>query len=430
MYYFRKSVLSNNTHLTNFIICHYKSVKSAIFVTYAHVVTKMAFFVSPKYYYKMKKKQKERIIRMKENVTIRYKELSNGNKSLYLDIYNEGKRSYEFLKLYLLPELTVQDKLRNQAVLVQAEIVRLQHSMNILLSPQPVIEETPETTLSLTDWMHTYSFRKKEKGQSEAFSQQINKALLHLMKYKKEEIAIEEVSKDYCIGFIHYLKESCLSNATISAYFRCLNCALNAAVKDSLIPVNPISLIPSDERIRLLESTREFLTVDEIKSLVKSSCRHEGVKKAYLFSCLSGLRLSDIKRLCWKNISKEQNQWRISVLMKKTQRFLHLPLSYEAVKLLPDTDWENPEIPVFDLPSDEQINAILKKWVAENGINKHITFHTARHTYATLLLTVGVDIYTVSKLLGHSQIKTTQIYAKIIDRKKDNAVNLIPHMIP
>ena len=359
----------------------------------------------------MKKKQKERIIRMKENVTIRYKELSNGNKSLYLDIYNEGKRSYEFLKLYLLPELTVQDKLRNQAVLVQAEIVRLQHSMNILLSPQPVIEETPETTLSLTDWMHTYSFRKKEKGQSEAFSQQINKALLHLMKYKKEEIAIEEVSKDYCIGFIHYLKESCLSNATISAYFRCLNCALNAAVKDSLIPVNPISLIPSDERIRLLESTREFLTVDEIKSLVKSSCRHEGVKKAYLFSCLSGLRLSDIKRLCWKNISKEQNQWRISVLMKKTQRFLHLPLSYEAVKLLPDTDWENPEIPVFDLPSDEQINAILKKWVAENGINKHITFHTARHTYATLLLTVGVDIYTVSKLLGHSQIKTTQIYA-------------------
>ena len=143
--------------------------------------------------------------------------------------------------------------------------------------------------------------------------------------------------------------------------------------------MNPISLIPSDERIRLLESTREFLTVDEIKSLVKSSCRHEGVKKAYLFSCLSGLRLSDIKRLCWKNISKEQSQWRISVLMKKTQRFLHLPLSYEAVKLLPDADWENPEVPVFDLPGDEQINAILKKWVAENGIKKHITFHTAKH---------------------------------------------------
>lgn len=376
----------------------------------------------------MKKKQKERIIKVKENVTLRYKELSNGNKSLYLDIYNEGKRTYDFLKLYLLPELTVEDKQRNQKILKQAEILRLQRNLHILLPSEPLVDETIKTKLMLTDWLRMYSLRKKEKGQSEAFSIQIDKMVRHLMKYKKEDIVINDVDKEFCIGFIRYLKESSLSNATVAAYFRCLNCALNAAVKESLIPMNPILMIPSDERIKLLESTREFLTMEEIKLLIQTPCKYDEVKRAYLFSCLSGLRLSDIKRLCWANINRDREQWRASVLMQKTQRFLHLPLSNEAVKWLPEIGQKNLNTLVFHLPGDGQVNIILKKWVAESGINKKITFHTARHTYATLLLTVGVDIYTVSKLLGHSQVKTTQIYAKIIDQKKDDAVNCIPEL--
>lgn len=374
----------------------------------------------------MKKRQKERIIKIKENVTLRYKELSNGNKSLYLDIYNDGKRSYEFLKLYLLPEITAQNKQKNQSVLTQAEILRLQRNLDILLPPKPPTEETPKPKPSLTDWLHAYSLRKKEKGQSEAFSEQIDKSIRHLVKYKREDILLDEIDKEFCVGFIQYLKEAHLANATIAAYFRCLNCALNAAAREALIPMNPILLIPSDERIRLLESTREFLTIDEIKLLMESPCKYEEVKRAYLFSCLSGLRLSDIKSLCWSNINKDGTQWRASILMKKTQRLLHLPLSEEAVRWLPDINKNKLKAPIFQLPNDEYINVVLKKWVAESGINKYITFHTARHTYATLLLTVGVDIYTVSKLLGHAQIKTTQIYAKIIDHKKDDAVNSIP----
>ena len=374
----------------------------------------------------MKKKQQERVIRPKENVTLRYKELSNGNKSLYLDIYNKGERSYEFLKLYLLPEQTEQDKQRNQEVLTQAEIARLQRSLDMLLPPPPPVEETLERKLSLTDWLHTYSLRKKEKGQSDAFSLQIDKTIRHLLKYRKEKTAIEDINKDFCVGFIHYLKGTHLSNATIAAYFRCLNCALNTAVRDSLILINPIQLIPSDEKIKLLESSREFLTIDEIKQLMQTPCQCEEVKRAYLFSCLSGLRLSDIKGLQRTDVSKDGDQWRASILMKKTQRLLHLPLSNEAVKCLPEKPESKQKTTIFQLPSDGHTNTILRKWVAESGISKHITFHTARHTFATLLLTVGADIYTISKLLGHSQIKTTQIYTKIIDRKKDNAVNLIP----
>ena len=375
----------------------------------------------------MKKKKRE--IRSKEYVTLRFKELLNGKKSLYLDIYKKGKRSYEFLKLYLIPESTDADKQKNQETLEQAEITRVQRNLDVLLYKEPLSEEKEkekDTILLLTEWIHIYSQRKLEKGQSDAFSKQIDKMSKHLILYRGMKAKLNEVDREFCMGFITYLKTSALSNATIAGYFRCLNCALNAAVRDSLIPMNPISLIPLDERIKQTDSTREYLTMDEIRKLMHAPCKHQNIKQAYLFSCLSGLRISDIRNLKWCNIELEREQWRAIILIKKTQRFLYLPLSKEAVKWLPRVKVKDTESHIFHLPDDAYINVLLKQWVAENGIKKHITFHTARHTYATLLLTLGVDIYTVSKLLGHTQVTTTQIYAKIIDSKKENAVNRIP----
>ena len=80
---------------------------------------------------------------------------------------------------------------------------------------------------------------------------------------------------------------------------------------------------------------------------------------------------------------------------------------------------------VSDLPSPTYINVILKPWAKAAGIDKHFTFHTARHTFATMMLTLGADLYTTSKLLGHSDVQVTQVYAKIVNRKKDEAVNLV-----
>ena len=71
------------------------------------------------------------------------------------------------------------------------------------------------------------------------------------------------------------------------------------------------------------------------------------------------------------------------------------------------------------------INKLLKTWAQKAGISKHISFCTARHTFATMMLTLGADIYTTSQLLGHTDIRTTQIYAKIVNRKKDEAINLV-----
>ena len=77
---------------------------------------------------------------------------------------------------------------------------------------------------------------------------------------------------------------------------------------------------------------------------------------------------------------------------------------------------------VFDLPST--VNTLIKPWAKAAGISKHFTFHTDRHKFATMMLTLGADLYTVSKLLGHTSVRMTQVYAKIVNKKKDDAVNL------
>lgn len=111
--------------------------------------------------------------------------------------------------------------------------------------------------------------------------------------------------------------------------------------------------------------------------------------------------------------------------MEKTNDPIYLPLSQQAMKWLPERGDAKDEDRVFDLPSESRICIILDKWAKAAGINKHVTYHVSRHTFATMMLTLDVDIYTTSKLLGHKNISTTQIYAKIIDQKKDEAVNRV-----
>ena len=111
--------------------------------------------------------------------------------------------------------------------------------------------------------------------------------------------------------------------------------------------------------------------------------------------------------------------------MQKTKEPIYLPLSPEALKWMPERGDKMAEDHVFDLPSPTMINVLLKPWAKAAGIDKRFSFHTARHTFATMMLTLGADLYTTSKLLGHADVKMTQVYAKIINQKKDDAVNLV-----
>ena len=194
------------------------------------------------------------------------------------------------------------------------------------------------------------------------------------------------------------------------------------------IPFNPMNRLSRHERAKTNKGKREFLTIDEVKKLIATPCRIEVVKNAYLFACNCGLRLGDVRRLKWEDIAKDGNKWMLSVVMNKSGKPVHIPLGVQARRWMPQHGKkrrQDVDSLVFEkLPNDTNLNACLKEWAAEAGITKAVTYHTSRHTFATMLLTLGADLYTVSKLLGHSQIKNTQVYAEIINRRKVEAVNL------
>lgn len=374
--------------------------------------------------------RKKKVVKAKEPIRLRFKELANGNKSIYLDIYRDGKRSYEFLKLYLIPEVDESSRLQNSNTLQAANAIKAQRVIELTNSEAGVIKSSSRSKMLLIDWMKSYSNDKLKNGQSESFHFIVNEAIRHLMAYKGESTTLKDVDKAFCVGFIKYLKTAkkrngeVITESTAAIYFSCFNFAMNNAVKMGVITHNPIKNLSPKERLKLEPSKREYLTIDEVKILISSDCPNESVKKAFLFSCFCGMRISDIKAFKWGDVVKDGKQYRANIIMKKTKGLIALPLSEEAVKWMPEKDSKGNDDLVFTLPTLPSVNGALRKWAKDCGIERNITFHTARHTFATMLLTLGVDIYTTSKLLGHKDIKTTQIYAEIVDEKKDKAVNL------
>lgn len=282
--------------------------------------------------------------------------------------------------------------------------------------------------------MHRYMEHKCKTGNSPAFAQQIEKTMRHLLRFRGDAVTVAQVDVDYCLAFIDYLKEATtpygtpLSRQTQVVYFRCLNCTLNWALKRGIITFNPVSRIDADMKPHVPESTREYLTRDELTQLMAAPCKSDSVKRAYLFACFCGLRFSDVRDLTWGNIFVDGRRTRLRIVMRKTRKTLYLPLSRAACRWLPERAGADSTAKVFALPTLVYVNLVLKQWVKQNGIEKKITFHTSRHTFATMSLQADVDLYTVSKLLGHTQVKTTQIYARVIDRKKDEAVDALSDM--
>lgn len=309
---------------------------------------------------------------------------------------------------------------------------------------------TNDTTL--IDWLKQYREYKKSISETANTTAVVSALIRHLQQFGESFVEdnsahdidtynictrarLSEIGRSFCEGFVRYLShakslkdgESALSPQTQHHYFIVLRAALNMAVREGLIASNPIRLVRKELRVRLSETPRVFLSLNEVRMLLDTPFRVAETRRAFLFSCFSGLRISDIRRLTWGNLSSVVNSEgettiRLSIVMKKTGRSLSFNLSQEALRQLLPRNGQAGSAPVFVLPSDVAVNKQVKQWAALAGITKQVCFHTARHTFATTAITLGADIYTVSKLLGHTNIATTQIYARIVDQKKDEAL--------
>ena len=370
-------------------------------------------------------------IKEKTPVSLRFKKLANGGQSLYLDIYTNGKRYYEFLRLYLVEETTEEARVRNVNTMTAANAIKAQRIIEIANGKANIKGKSNLANVLLSDWMAYYTAHKKRLGGNDKYLNQTKIITAHLINFNAKA-RLKDVDKDFILSFTEYLcnrkkpNGSEISHSTIKTYLSVFSSVLNYAVREEIIGTNPIGLLSRDERIKTEESKREYLSVDDVLRLIDTPCKYDVVKSAFLFSCFCGLRISDIRDLKWSNILNANGRLVVSIIVHKTKNALSLPLSDEAVKYLP-TRQDGSQF-VFDLPKRSSLNTTLKSWAKAANIQKPFSFHVARHTFATMALTAGADIYTTCALLGHTNVKTTQIYAKIIDEKKDKAVDLVSNM--
>lgn len=430
---------------------------------------------------------------IKEPVRLREKPLKDGVKSLYLDIYQDGQRHYEYLKLYINPGTDPITRKKNKAAMDAAKVIQAKRLVEIQSGVANIMTADKRKIRFVDYYNEYYNTRpnisdKYKASASYALYRWINFAgedvllskitpeiLIEFGKYlgsvhnmyrsrkvkifpgegreagyiptKEAEDLIWELSchqkKSYStisretgieigtIGYIHRRlvsggKELPLTDATIHAYFKFVTAVLNKASSKGLIAVNPVAALEIRERPQGQSPERTFLSLDEVSRLIDTPCpAYPILKNMFLFACFTGLRCSDVKALTWKKVDDNM----IGTTMQKTQKAIYIPISNNARRWLPERGSAGPEDKVFTgYPTINTVCRTIDKWAKDAGIDKHVTFHIARHTFATLSLEYGADLYTVSKLLGHQRVTTTQIYAKIVDKKKEEAVNLIPDL--
>ena len=263
-------------------------------------------------------------------------------------------------------------------------------------------------------------------------------ALHHLLIYdSNEQLTFRDITPEWVQGFKDYLENDAkawghdfrkrqdyhpLARNSKLSYFNKLRACLNHAFEERIIPYNPIRGV---ENFKPEEGTRMYLTIEELQKLVQTDMAHPELRRAFLFSCLTGLRRSDIAKLTWGEVHQQGAFVRLIFKQKKTGGQEYLDINEQAAELLGVRG--KPQDLVFPyMISPDWQNSIIQQWVYKAGINKKISFHCGRHTFAVMMLDLGTDLYTLSKLLGHKSISTTQIYAKVLDKNKQAAVSSIP----
>lgn len=366
----------------------------------------------------------------KEPVRLREKELANGVRSLYLDIYVNGKRSYEFLKLYLIPETNPQAKVQNENTMRAANTIKLNRILEITNNKAGLKNTSIRAKMLLKDWMETFRQAQEQKGVKD---QKLIHNTVHALTAYNINVAMRDVNRDYIIGLTNFLRNDYrsprgkkLKDYSVINYLGCLRNALNMAVREDVIADNPIMKLSAQDKVKAPESQREYLTIEEVQKLEETDSPYPHIKQAFLFACYTGLRCSDVRSITWGKIVKDGEKYRLHTVMFKTKRPFYIPLSKKAMQWMPERGDKTDDDLIFEnIPVQVNTKLYLQPWLDKAGITKPITFHCSRHTFGTMMLTLGADIYTTSKLMGHTKVEVTQIYAKIINKKKDDAVSLI-----
>lgn len=359
------------------------------------------------------------------NITLRSKKIKQGY-SLYLDIYENGKRYKEYLRLTVSEDYTSLNakrrvKLEDKQIFELAQKYRVKREYEIQAQGLDIVTESSAKSCFIAfidayQEIHQEPCRRSALRQLKAFTE--NKPL-----------PFRKVDESFLASFQEYLSNQ-ISAITVRNYMGRLQAVWNIAIQEKKVKHNPFNHI---KKPRPKHAPREFLTQEEINMLWDNTDVAPVVRSAFLFACYTGLRISDIQRLTWKDVQPMASDPTRSILnfrpKKHSTIMVQVPLSETAMHLLSMRSHSPMERIFHDLPPITGIyNKALNEWAQKAGVVKYLHSHIARHTFATQCLANGADVFTVSKLLGHSSVAMTQIYAKVIDSKKTETVDLLPSL--
>lgn len=385
-------------------------------------------------------------------VALRKKKLKDGSYSLYLDVTETNKaaekptielkksdpekykelfkkrytRQYEFLNIYIRKDMS---KAQKDNLMRIAKELRSKREIE-LLNNEYGIKTFNKKNIAFTEYFNTVlQSKKKDKSTTAESYDSTYKVLKNFLEkyHTNKRISFRDLDKKFLVQFIDYMKnETTLADSTIHLYFSKVAAVLELAVQEDIIEKSPVVFLNSHERPKFIKGDMEHLKSEELQKLIDTPCENKEIRDAFLFSCFTGLRRSDIKNLTWGNIV----DGKLNLIVQKTNKKIDNPLSEDAIEILNNRIKNNviplPELKIFNLPSNSDLNIKLKEWVTAAGIKKHITYHASRHTYGCLCIRNGIPVEVLKDLMGHSNIQTTMRYVQIESEHLKEAVAKLP----
>lgn len=401
----------------------------------------------------------------KDNPRLEQRVMADGRISLYLEyylgrqsdpvldeagepvLYESGKmagtpkykvkhiRSKESLNLFLVANpKTPFDRNQNRETLQLAKKIRFEKEQE-LLEKREGFRLKKDRQIDFLQYFQTYidNYTKKDVRMLRIALQRFKDFLNDTPEYTRfaKGIKPEQMDKDMMIAFTEYLQSRSIGEGAKSIYQRFKKVIKYAIDHDDMTknPCNGVSIKIDDQILR-----KDVLSLDEERKLISTHYNGENpnIRRAFILCLYCGLRFCDVKDLTFANVDYSNKLLKFEQNKTKghsANSGVVIPLNNGLLSLIGEpTDEQSKDSLIFPLPSYEMCSKAVKRWVKRAGIEKHISWHCARHSFAVNILNEGANIKTVASLLGHSGLKHTEKYTRAVDELKQKAINSLPEL--
>lgn len=402
--------------------------------------------------------------RVKDNPKLEQRVLSDGRISLYLEyylgrqsepildefgepvLYESGKmagkpkfkvthlRKKETLPYYLIAKpRTPIEREENNRILKLAQSIRYEREQQFIENKEGFRLKKKNNDINFLDYYQSYidSYTKKDKRNIELSFKRFNDFLRDTPEYNKymKRITPQQIDRDMIMAFVEYLQSRSVGEGAHTLYAR-FKKVVAYAFEHGVFLKNPCNKITIKIDRGVLK--KDVLSQEEMQQLISTHYQRENpnIRRAFIFCLYTGLRFCDVKDLTFGNVDFANRLLKFEQNKTKghsANSGVVTPLNDGLLKLIgePAEPGNRNEL-IFPLPSYEMCLKALKRWVSRAGINKHISWHCARHSFAVNILNNGANIKTVASLLGHSGLQCTEQYTRAVDSLKQQAIDSLP----